>query len=63
MREKREIVFQHEQIGDSNLPENTKQSLRGALNIEVQIDIRDNLGALTKAVEELAGVIDMKGVK
>lgn len=56
MRAKQNILDHHQELGVGA----TSHILRNAIELEVQIDIRDALIALTKAVEEVGGVLDMK---
>ena len=59
MRNKKEIIIHHEEISDQNLAIDHKARLHGAIQLEVQIDIRDALVQLSETLKEfeIAGQI------
>lgn len=52
MRKKQEIIIQHGDISDQNINSEMRARLHAALQLEVQIDIRDALVDLGQTLKE-----------
>lgn len=53
MRDKKQIINQHQEISDQNLKDEHKERLHRAIELEVAIDTRDILRGICEHLEEI----------